>query len=484
MYMHSAPLLLLSTWLFAWLSGCAADLGEALRPPAARTGYQVQEVAALVETETVDEADGDVDDPAIWIHPSDSGKSLIVATAKDGGLRVYDLQGARVQLLSPGPLVHDPGGKSRYNNVDIIYGFKLDTGQLVDLAAVSDRGQDVVRFFQIDVNRAGGPLVDITADLPRRVFPTYPKEGSEQDAMADESVEVSKQRSVYGLAHYSDPMSGLHYVLVNQRKEARIVQLQLVNEAGGKVNTKTVAGRDWRFAYRFKGQDLREENEQDASRDFSPQFEGMVVDQRNGLLYAGQESVGIWRVELRSGRPDDAPFYETRGSGVEHYMTVPAPGGQPMQVRHSFFNADSRIARDVEGLTIYYGQQGRGYLIASSQGKAHGEAPTLAVPPYDDSFVVFALSGAKRPSLVGGFRIGGNSQRKIDAVQECDGAEALAVALPGFPMGVFISQDGYDNDVNALGGVPKKTNLKLTSFADIASKLELEVSAKFDPRHP
>jgi len=31
------------------------------------------------------------DDPAIWVHPTDSSKSIVIVTAKEGGLRVYDL---------------------------------------------------------------------------------------------------------------------------------------------------------------------------------------------------------------------------------------------------------------------------------------------------------------------------------------------------------------------------------------------------------
>ena len=49
------------------------------------------------------------------------------------------------------------------------------------------------------------------------------------------------------------------------------------------------------------GQDLRVENEDDPLRDWSPQFEGLVVDQRSGVLFAGQEDVGIWRIDLKNG---------------------------------------------------------------------------------------------------------------------------------------------------------------------------------------
>jgi phytase-like protein len=31
------------------------------------------------------------DDPAIWVHPGDSALSIVIVTAKEGGLTVYDL---------------------------------------------------------------------------------------------------------------------------------------------------------------------------------------------------------------------------------------------------------------------------------------------------------------------------------------------------------------------------------------------------------
>ncbi|MCX6953687.1 MAG: phytase, partial [Verrucomicrobia bacterium] len=60
----------------------------------------------------------DTDDPAIWIHPTDRTKSLVVGTDKhsDGALYVYDLDGK---------IVHRVGGLKRPNNVDIAYGLPL-----------------------------------------------------------------------------------------------------------------------------------------------------------------------------------------------------------------------------------------------------------------------------------------------------------------------------------------------------------------------
>ena len=39
------------------------------------------------------------DDPAIWVNPEDDAESIVIVTAKDGGLRVYDLLGDELQSL-------------------------------------------------------------------------------------------------------------------------------------------------------------------------------------------------------------------------------------------------------------------------------------------------------------------------------------------------------------------------------------------------
>ena len=118
--------------------------------PATGTGgsaYAVASVGFDLETQNTAAVDGDIDDPAIWAHATDRSKSLIIASAKDGGLRVYDLAGKQVQSIASNILVHDTAGKSRFNNVDVVYGFKLADGTSVDLAVATDRGQDLIRVW-------------------------------------------------------------------------------------------------------------------------------------------------------------------------------------------------------------------------------------------------------------------------------------------------------------------------------------------------
>src|SRR5690349_13971274 len=62
---------------------------------------QIPMGSALPTVAVANEAgpDSDMDDPAIWIPPDRArrDRALVVAAAKRGGLRVYDLQGKLVQ---------------------------------------------------------------------------------------------------------------------------------------------------------------------------------------------------------------------------------------------------------------------------------------------------------------------------------------------------------------------------------------------------
>lgn len=95
---------------------------------------------------------GDADDPAIWIHPTDPAKSVIIGTDKEnnGGLHVWDMSGKQIQYVQLG----NP------NNVDVRYGM-LVGGQLVDIAVANLRSNPKqIKVFKI--NPTDGTLTDVT----------------------------------------------------------------------------------------------------------------------------------------------------------------------------------------------------------------------------------------------------------------------------------------------------------------------------------
>jgi 3-phytase len=151
---------------------------------------------------------------------------------------------------------------------------------------------------------------------------------------------------------------------------------------------------------------------------FSSQTEGCDVDATNGILYVGEEDVGIWRVPLA------AP------AGKE--LLVPVDG--------------ENLTADVEGITMVERGSGDPWLLASSQG--------------DDSYIVVD-PGTGAIELK--FRIGLNLEAAVDGVSETDGIDLVTQPLPGYPRGLLVVQDGRNV------APPAPQNFKLVSWASVES---------------
>lgn len=90
-------------FLLLALQGCTTFV-------ASRAAYHLDNrVVPVAETEPVVSRLDSADDPAIWIHPDDSARSLIIGTDKRSGIYVYELDGSERQYL--------PLGNT--NNVDL-----------------------------------------------------------------------------------------------------------------------------------------------------------------------------------------------------------------------------------------------------------------------------------------------------------------------------------------------------------------------------
>jgi 3-phytase len=407
------------------LTGSAA--AAAPRPAAATD--QVREVTARVETPALfDDAaggDSDADDPAIWVHPWDQGHSLVIATAKNGGLRVYDLLGHEVQSIPTPPAPGPEDESGRFNNVDLVQGFNLG-GRKVDLAVVSDRGRDQIRSYRIDpADAAAGrpPLHDVTA--PGAPF-----------AFSRDQAEVNGQATAYGLAAYGD------YVVVSRRSRTTIGLFRLVATAGG-VSYRRVDTLDFPASFRLPDGSNWSPCEDPGD---GPQVEGMTVDPATGTVYAAQEDIGLWRVAVRGDHFHGVPRV------VEHTREygVPATFDPAEEECVVDYDADpgfgGRIAADVEGVAIY-----RDTLLVSSQG--------------DNTFFTYDRWSNRptgRSAVVDG--------PVTDGSQDCDGAAVVATALPGYPGGLLVVHDGENTpDVPGEDGEPRpNTNFKFLDAGFLA----------------
>ncbi|MFZ4265447.1 phytase [Streptomyces arboris] len=395
-------------------------------------------VTPRAETQVLhdDEAGGnaDADDPAIWRNTAAPGRSLVIATAKEGGLRVYDLKARTLQSLSAPPAAGPDDAPGRFNNVDLVHGLRLSSVR-ADLAVVSDRGHDRLRFYRIDRDRVGGPLTDVTDPAVPPVF-------------SKNQAEINGQRTAYGLATWTDPSSGKSFALVSRRERTSITLLELRPTKAGKVTYRTVRTLNLPSTFRLPNgtswSPCGEPGE-------LPQVEGMVVDPVNGTLYAGQEDVGIWRLraDLTRGRPkliDKVREYGVPGVYDEETEEC-TPGHDPGY-------GGSKLSADVEGLTLVTESGGGGYLLASSQG--------------DNTFAAYDRQVKDDNAYEGGFRVAPANSR-LDGSEECDGAAALNAPLGSqYPNGLLVVQDGHD----APGeGDRPATNFKFVDLGTVMNAL-------------
>jgi 3-phytase len=154
--------------------------------------------------------------------------------------------------------------------------------------------------------------------------------------------------------------------------------------------------------------------------------EGCVVDDEIGEYYVAQELEGLWRVALA-----DADGSERRL--VDHVRR----GGN--------------LSPDVEGVTLWLGAGGAGYIIVSSQGASR-----------------FDVYNRGDNAYRGGFHISPSPRGDADAVQGTDGIDVVSANLgPDLPQGLFVAQDDENTAPRAL------QNFKYVSWADIATELGL-----------
>ncbi|XCM29191.1 phytase [Streptomyces parvus] len=390
----------------------------------------------------------DADDPAIWRNAAAPGRSLVVATAKEGGLRVYDLDARLVQSIAAPPAAGEGDAPGRFNNVDLVHGLRLSSGK-ADLAVTSDRGHDRLRFYRVDAtkvarvmrappyrnrDRTGGPLTDVTDPAAPHVF-------------SQDQAEVNDQRTAYGLATWTNPATEKSYALVSRRERTGIALLELLPTAGGKVTYRKVRTLDLPSSFRLPNgtswSPCGEPGE-------LPQVEGMVVDPANGMLYAGQEDVGVWRMRADlTGKPkliDKVREYGVPGVHDEETEEC-TPGTDP-----GF--GGTRISADVEGLTLLGESGGDGYILASSQG--------------DNTFAAYDRELEDANEYEGGFRVTA-SNNTLDGSEECDGAAVLNAPLGSkYPNGLLVVQDGHDSP----GGDRDATNFKFVDLAKVMDALD------------
>jgi 3-phytase len=204
----------------------------------------------------------DPDDPAIWIHPTDPARSLILGTDKiesTGGLYVFGLDGKLRQSIT---------SLDRPNNVDVEYGFTV-SGRRVDIAVLTERKRHRLRVFAIPAD--GGALTDLApAGLP---------------VLDGERGEAAEPM---GIALYKRPRDGAVFAIVAPKTGGPtdyLWQYRLEADAAGRLGL-TFVRRFGRFS-RAGGE-----------------IEAVVADDTLGYLYYSDERYGIRKYHADPDRAD------------------------------------------------------------------------------------------------------------------------------------------------------------------------------------
>jgi 3-phytase len=328
------------------------------KEPKKRAEHIKYSVEATVETTPMPHTskDDSADDPAIWINTENT---VLIGTDKKGGLATYNLNGEQLKYYPYGNL----------NNCDLRYGFYIG-GDTIDVLAASNRSNQSLSLYKIS---KGGVL----------------------DSIHCRKIKSGMQDEVYGLCMYKSKQKGKMYVFMNS-KAGEVEQFELF-AFNNNIDAKLV-------------RTLR----------LNSQTEGMVADDEKGILYVGEENVGIWK-------------FDAEPTGLKDGTLIPKSSEENQNIKY-----------DIEGLAIYDMGNGKGYLIASSQG--------------NDSYAVFERQGMNK--YLGSFRI---TDGLIDGVEGTDGLDVTSQKLPGFEKGFLIVQDGDNYEGERLAS----QNFKIIPWTNI-----------------
>ena len=213
----------------------------------------------------------DTDDPAIWVHPTDASKSLIIGTDKnkDGALYVFDLEGK---------IVNRVGDLQRPNNVDIEYGLPCSY-ELVDIAVTTERLTHKLRVFK----------------LPEMT----PIDNGGIEIFKGETGE--EFRDLMGIALYKNPKTKKIYAIVGRKNgpaEGYLWQYELV------FNGKSVVGKFVRKFGTYSGQN---------------EIEAIAVDNNLGFVYYSDEGFGIRKYYANPEKGnDEITIFGQKGFAEDH----------------------------------------------------------------------------------------------------------------------------------------------------------------------
>jgi len=206
-----------------------------------------------------------------------------------------------------------------------------------------------------------------------------------------------------GLCMYHSQATGKYFVIIDDSGLGSFQQWELSDD-GGQIGATLV--REFEVGHRA---------------------EGCAADDELGNLYVAEEPGALWRYSAEPGGGDQRTEVDRVGG----------PNG---------------LKEDLEGVAIWYGAGGQGYVVLSNQGASN--------------YAVYRREGNNE--FIGIFYIVADAAGSIDGTSDTDGVDVTSQALgPQFPRGLLVVQDGRNTSPSA------NQNFKYVSWQDIEVALGL-----------
>lgn len=235
---------------------------------------------------------GNADDPAIWIHPTNPAKSLIIGVDKAEGVWIWTLDGKELTYF-------DPWGK--VGNIDVKYGFNMGGGKRVDIVAVNLR--------KVTGKSNAGKLAAYS------INPDWTSGSDVVKVLCDgKSTGNDISPGSYAFTLYNDKAKDKMYIFESADKAPYLPkQYELVpNAKGDGITVKHV--RDLVYTGGVN--------------------EGMVTDDDKGFVYIGEEVLAIHKYKAQadadpkvvSSFAPKSDGYEADREGIALYKISPDTG--------------------------------------------------------------------------------------------------------------------------------------------------------------
>lgn len=157
------------------------------------------------------------------------------------------------------------------------------------------------------------------------------------------------------------------------------------------------------------------------------QLEGCVFDDDQNRLFVGEENSGLWVVDLATRTP----------------------------AMIDKVNSGSGLVADVEGVSLWRGANGEGFIVVSAQSKDRYVIYDRK-PPHTRKGVISVTPGA---------------DGLVDGVSHTDGLDVMSSPLPNFPKGILVVQD----DANPVPEVDQ--NFKIVDWRTVEAALAAQTTA-------